>query len=78
MSAGRGFGLNEDRKPITVISRTRVLMTQEEVEALHVECTAALREWDEERAQELHEIQEAESSDRPPLEVRIPNQGAGA
>ena len=64
MGADRGFPTQfkgpdaEGRKPIRVVDRTRILMTEQEVEALHQETGAALREWDEQRATELHLMQE--------------------
>ncbi len=77
MSATSGYaGRFAPRKPITVTERTKVMLNEEEVAALRLECEAALREWDEEKAQTLFHIVEDESvSVAGDHGVRIPNQG---
>jgi hypothetical protein len=49
--------------PIKLVGMATVLLTVEQIEALHLETEAALRQIDDERAHELHTMQEDESID---------------
>lgn len=68
MSAGTGYpGRFEPRKQVGLPGRFSVLLNEEEAEVLLLNLTAALREWDEERAQTLFGIVEAEvATSQPP------------